>query len=65
MGIKITGLSPKIKIEWVDEFPLCPYCTKSLDRVEATSKNVLFTSHVMYRCPYCKKLLSTGLDRAN
>jgi uncharacterized protein with PIN domain len=64
MPVNISGLEKKIKVEWVNEYPLCPYCEKELDKIEATFKLTLFHSHVLYRCPYCKKLIGAGSDHA-
>jgi len=64
MPINISGLEKKVKVEWVNEFPLCPYCEKELDKIEATFKLtfIRLRSHVLYRCPYCKKLIGAGSD---
>lgn len=62
MGIKVSGLAPeKIKVEWTEELPICPYCLKELDKIEAMKRGHI-VSHITYRCPYCKKLLGIGSD---
>ncbi|HOY14300.1 MAG TPA: hypothetical protein PLY70_14225 [Saprospiraceae bacterium] len=51
----------QIKIVETEELATCPYCGKELDKIEKNTKGFL-ERHVIYRCPYCKKLLSIGND---
>jgi len=49
----------KIQIVQTDELPQCPYCDRELDVIEKTTKGFI-EKNIVYRCPYCKKLLSIG-----
>jgi hypothetical protein len=52
-------LMKKIQIVQTDELPQCPYCDRELDVIEKTTKGFI-EKNIVYRCPYCKKLLSIG-----
>lgn len=45
------------------EFAKCPYCEKDLDTIERFVVGK-WVRHLIYRCPYCKKLLSIGSNLA-
>lgn len=43
------------------ELAKCPHCEKDLDKIEKSTKGT-WERHIIYRCFYCKKLLSIGND---
>ena len=49
----------QVEMTTTDELAKCPYCERDLDKIEKSTKGIV-ERHVIYRCSYCKKLLSIG-----
>ena len=50
---------PKIELIEAADYPICPHCERKVDKINVTSKG-FFTTHTIYSCYYCNKVISIG-----
>jgi uncharacterized protein with PIN domain len=51
----------KVRLEYIDVLPICPYCEKELETIQAIHKGIMSRT-IIYICPHCRKVLSIGYD---
>jgi len=47
-----------VQITDTNELAKCPHCGKDLDRIEKVTIGGALARAFIFKCPYCKKLLS-------